>query len=152
MIKVKQLISLLMFAVLLFSYQSIYSQTTTSAVNGTVVDQNGNPLPGANVIAVHQPSGTQFGTTSRNDGKYNLVNLRTGGPYKVTVSFVGYTTQVEEGFNLELGQNLKINFKLPNQVIRRVPAFLLFPLYSVFRLLPSAPVVPAGWWPGRVRR
>lgn len=118
MSRVKQLISLFLFLVALFSYQSIFAQTTTAAVNGTVVDQNGNALPGANIIAVHEPSGTQYGTTSRLDGKYNLVNLRVGGPYKVTVSFVGYSTQVEQGFNLELGQNLKINFTLPEQAVQ----------------------------------
>ncbi len=116
--KVKQFISFFLFVVVMFSSQLMYSQTTTASINGTVVDQNGSPLPGANVIAVHQPTGTQFGTTSRLDGKYNLVNLRVGGPYKVTVSFVGYTTQVEDGINLELGQNQKINFKLPEQAVQ----------------------------------
>jgi len=95
----------------------MYSQTTAS-INGIVVDQIGNALPGANVIAIHQPTGTQFGTTTRIDGKYNLVGLRVGGPYKVTVSFVGYTTQVEEGFFLALSQNLKIDFKLPEQAVQ----------------------------------
>ena len=118
MSKVKQLISLFLFLVALFSYQSIFAQTTSASINGTVVDQNGSALPGANIIAVNIPSGTQYGTTSRNDGKYNLVGLRTGGPYKVTVSFVGYTTQVEEGFSLALGQNLMINFKLPEQAVQ----------------------------------
>lgn len=115
--KVKQLISFFLFVVVLFSSQLMYSQTT-AAINGTVVDQNGSPLPSATIIAVHLPSGTQFGTTARMDGKYNLVSLRVGGPYRVTVSMIGYTTQVEEGFNLELGQNLQINFKLPEQAVQ----------------------------------
>ena len=115
--KVKQLISFFLFTVFLFSSQLMYSQTTAS-INGTVVDQIGNALPGANVIAVHQPTGTQFGTTTRTDGKYNLVGLRVGGPYKVTVSFVGYTPQVEEGFYLALSQNLKMDFKLPEQAVQ----------------------------------
>ena len=117
--KVKQLLSLLMAMVLMFSYQSIFAQaSTTAAINGLVVDQNGNPLPGANIIAVHEPSGTQYGSTSRSDGRYNLVGLRTGGPYKVTVSYVGYTSQVEEGFSLALSQNLRIDFKLPEQAVQ----------------------------------
>jgi outer membrane receptor protein involved in Fe transport len=115
--KVKQLFSFFLFAVVLFSFQSISAQTT-AAINGTVVDQNGSPLPGANIIAVHQPSGTQYGTTSRTDGKYNLVSLRVGGPYIVTVSFVGYTKQVEEDINLSLSQNLKLDFKLPEQAVQ----------------------------------
>lgn len=115
--KVKQLISFFLFAVILFSSQLMYSQVTTSAINGAVVDQIGNALPGANVIVVHVSSGTQYGTSTRPDGKYNLLGLRVGGPYKVTVSMVGYTTQVEEGLTLGLGQNLKIDFKLPETTI-----------------------------------
>ncbi len=117
MSKLKQLFSLILFAVILFGSQISYSQTTAS-INGTVVDQNGNALPGANVVAVHVPSGTQYGTTSRIDGRYNVIGMRVGGPYKVTVSFVGYTTQVEEGFSLQLSQNLKIDFKLPEQAVQ----------------------------------
>ncbi len=115
--KVKQLISFFLFTVILFSSQLMYSQVTTSAINGTVVDQNGNALPGANVIVVHISSGTQYGTSTRPDGKFNLLGLRVGGPYKVTVSMVGYTPQVEEGLTLGLGQNLKIDFKLPETTI-----------------------------------
>lgn len=118
MSKVKQLISLFLVTVIMLSYQTLNAQVTTSSINGTVVDQNGAALVGASVIAVHVPSGTQYGTTARNDGKYNLFGLRVGGPYKLTVSFIGYNTQVEEGFNLELGQNLKINFKLPEQAVQ----------------------------------
>ncbi|MDP3582431.1 MAG: TonB-dependent receptor, partial [Ignavibacteria bacterium] len=116
MSKVKQLF--IFFAlVIMFSFQTMFAQTTTASINGTVVDQNGGALPGANVIVVHVPSGTQYGTNTRDDGRYNVLGLRVGGPYKVTVSIVGYTPQVEEGFDLALGQNLKINFKLPEQAV-----------------------------------
>jgi len=115
--KVKQLISFFLFAVVLFSSQLMYAQVTTASMNGTVVDQNGNALPGANVVVVHVPSGTQYGTSTRSDGKFNLLGLRVGGPYKATVSMVGYTAQVEEGFTLSLGQNFKMDFKLPETTI-----------------------------------
>ncbi len=116
MIKTKQLISFFVVAVILFSTQIMFAQTTAS-LNGVVTDQNGNPLPGANIIAVHQPSGTQYGTSSREDGRYNLTGLRVGGPYRVTVSYVGYTSQTEEGFNLALSQDLRVDFKLPEQAV-----------------------------------
>jgi len=115
--KVKRLISFFLFTIILFSSQLMYSQVTTASVNGIVIDQNGGALPGANVIVVHVPSGTQYGTSTRPDGRYNLLGLRVGGPYKATVSMVGYTSQVEEGFSLSLGQNLKIDFTLPETTI-----------------------------------
>jgi hypothetical protein len=118
MTKVKQMLSFIVAAVLMFSYQSIMAQATTASINGLVFDQNGNALPGANVVAVHQPSGTVYGSTAREDGRYNLVGLRVGGPYKITVSMVGFTQQVEEGISLALGQNLRIDFKLPEEAVQ----------------------------------
>jgi len=109
---------MLLFVTLTFMQSNIIAQgVTTAAMNGMVVDANADPLPGANIIAVHIPSGTQYGTTSRVDGKYNLNGLRTGGPYKVTVSFVGYTPQVFDGAMLQLGQNLKADFTLYDEAV-----------------------------------
>jgi hypothetical protein len=80
----------------LFPATSVFAQGVTSAaMNGIVTDQKGEPLVGATVVAVHDPSGTKFGTTTRDDGKYNLVGLRVGGPYTVTCSYVGYQKQEE---------------------------------------------------------
>ena len=86
-------------------------------MNGTVMDSKGDPLPGANILAVHTPSGTQYGTTTRIDGKYNLISLRTGGPYKITVSFVGYRPEVYEGQMLQLAQNLRLDFTLYEEAV-----------------------------------
>ncbi len=109
MSKIKQLISFFLFLVVMFSSQAIYSQTTSS-IGGLIVDQDGNALPGANIIAVHVPSGTQYGTTSRIDGRYNILGMRVGGPYKITVSFVGFETQAKEDIFLSLGVSSDLDF------------------------------------------
>lgn len=119
MIKSKPFIrTFIFFIVLLLSSNPLFAQgTTKAAINGVVLDQNNNPLPGANVVAVHQPSGTQYGVTTRDNGKFNLLGLRTGGPYKVTVSYVGYTTQEKEDIYLQLGQDLEVDFILPETTV-----------------------------------
>ena len=90
----------------------VQAQGTRASISGTVVDEEGEPLPGANIIAVHEPSGTQYGASSQSNGRYNLRGLRVGGPYTVTASFVGYRQQEETDLNLQLGQDLTIDFEM----------------------------------------
>jgi hypothetical protein len=91
---------------------------TTSAFNGTVLDNKGESIPGVNIVAVHEPSGTQYGTTTRIDGKYNITGLRVGGPYKITASFVGFNNQIIENVFVELGQNLRLDFNLTESTVQ----------------------------------
>ncbi|GMU87294.1 MAG: cell envelope biogenesis protein OmpA [Ignavibacteriales bacterium] len=91
---------------------------TTASISGVITDDKGETLPAANVIAVHVPSGTQYGISSRADGKYNIPGMRVGGPYKITFSFVGFVSQSVENIYLELGQNLAVNVKLSTQAVQ----------------------------------
>lgn len=97
----------------LFSILSFFafSQETTSEIQGTVTD-GGNGLANATITAIHVPTGTKYVTTSRKDGRYNLPNLRVGGPYEVVVSFVGYKEDKQDNITLLLGQAYKADFKL----------------------------------------
>ncbi|HVO73791.1 MAG TPA: carboxypeptidase regulatory-like domain-containing protein [Ignavibacteriaceae bacterium] len=90
---------------------------TTSAINGTIQDSNNEPLPGANIIVIHETSGTQYGTTSREDGKFNFPALRAGGPYSIKVSYIGYKPQESIIQELQLGQNLRIDFTLVPEAV-----------------------------------
>jgi len=92
-----------------------HAQETTSEIQGIVLDGK-QSIPGATVIAVHQPTGTKYGTTTRLDGRYNLPNLKIGGPYVVTVSFVGFKTETQSDITLLLGQTHKANFTLVEAV------------------------------------
>ncbi|AKA33719.1 TonB-dependent receptor [Flagellimonas lutaonensis] len=89
-----------------------FSQVTTSNIRGKVVDDQGAPLLGANVLAVHTPTGTQYGAITNEDGRFNLLNLRVGGPYEVTISFVGFKTQVEKDIFLSLGKTYNLDIML----------------------------------------
>ncbi|MFH1118644.1 MAG: TonB-dependent receptor [Bacteroidota bacterium] len=85
-------------------------QVTTSGMNGKITGTNGESLPGATVVAVHVPSGTQYGAITDIDGNFRLVNLRIGGPYTLTVSFVGYKSSSKTDIYLNLGQTQALNF------------------------------------------
>lgn len=85
---------------------------TTATIFGQVVDSKGVPLVAANVVARHEPSGSLYGASTRGDGRYNLIGLRVGGPYTITVSYLGYKTRTESNITLSLGQNLNLKFVL----------------------------------------
>ena len=104
---------LLLFVALLVLPFTVYSQgTTTGSIEGTITDTAGEGLPGANVIAVHIPTGTEYGTSTRVDGRYTLRNVRVGGPYEVRVTFIGFNSQIKEIARVELGERVTLNFEL----------------------------------------
>src|SRR3989339_1801765 len=110
------------FFLLFFSFAlsaNIFAQgVTTASLNGTVSEAEGNPLPGANVIVVHESSGTKYGVSTLTNGRFHLPNLKIGGPYSITVSYVGYTTQKQGDIFLSLGQNLRVDFTLQSEAVK----------------------------------
>ena len=83
---------------------------TTSAMTGVVQDSAGNPIAGAHVAAVHVPSGTQYSSTTLSNGRFTIPGMRVGGPYRVTVSMVGYRRVVQDNINLTLGVAADLQF------------------------------------------
>jgi len=88
---------------------SLMAQVTTSKINGVITDNTGEPMIGANIVALHTPTGTVSGTTVRLNGRYTLSNLRIGGPYTVTISFVGYKSKKVTNVFLTLGETTNID-------------------------------------------
>ena len=90
---------------------------TTSSLSGIVTDHSGNGLIGANVVAVHEPSGTRYGTATRDRGQYDIDNMRVGGPYTITVSYLGYKDETVHDVYLQLGQQLRLDFVLEEKTV-----------------------------------
>lgn len=91
---------------------------TTAAMNGLVASQDGSPLPDAVVLAVHLPSGTQYRAVVRPGGAYTLPNMRVGGPYRITATYIGYQPKSETDVFLSLGQNFRLDFSLVRQAVQ----------------------------------
>ncbi len=86
-----------------------FAQVTTSSLNGKVTDANGAPVPGAAVVAVHTPSGTQYYAVVNAEGRYAINGMRSGGPYKVEVSCLGYQTVTFTDVTLQLAEAYNLN-------------------------------------------
>jgi hypothetical protein len=108
---------ILTFSIVLLFGNLVFSQVTTSGMNGTVTSGQGERLPGATVIAVHQPSGTQYGTVTNNEGRFNLQGMRPGGPYQVEVSFVGYSKGTYTDIRLYLGESFVLDVALTESAV-----------------------------------
>ncbi|MBK7870413.1 MAG: TonB-dependent receptor [Saprospiraceae bacterium] len=86
-------------------------------MQGKVIDNNNEALIGANVLAVHQPSGTVYGAATDLEGNYRIPGMRVGGPYKVTVSYTGYGEVALENLFLRLGETSKQDFTLQESAL-----------------------------------
>ncbi len=93
-----------------------FSQVTTSNIKGLVLDEAGQPLLGANVLSVHLPTGTKDGASTNFDGRFNILNMRVGGPYVITISYLGYKDQTFEDVYLTLGKTFDLNVTMSPDV------------------------------------
>lgn len=99
------LLTLTFFALL----ATVSAQVTTSSLTGGVTGSSGESVAGATVKAVHEPSGTAYSVTTNESGRFNLANMRIGGPYRVEVTYVGQSPEVYEDIFLQLGQPYVLN-------------------------------------------
>jgi hypothetical protein len=97
----------------LISASALFSQgLTTAQIDGTVTDENGQPLAGVTVKAVHQPTGTVAGSFTNEKGRYTLPGLRIGGPYEITYSMVGLRKETINEIYLSINQDVSFDIKL----------------------------------------
>jgi hypothetical protein len=109
--KLLLLLSLLTGIAFLSINNALAQGVTTASINGIASDSKGT-IPGATVTVTHLPTGTVYSTITRADGRFNLPNLRVGGPYTFKVSFIGYKDFIQDNITLSIGQDQKIDAKL----------------------------------------
>ncbi len=99
-----------LMAMMLMIVSSAMAQVTTSSMSGkvTIGSAAGEEVIGATVQAVHEPSGTRYTAVTNVDGRFNIQGMRTGGPYSVTVSYIGFQTKTLKGITLELGETYNL--------------------------------------------
>ena len=101
----------LLLALLAFVVTSAMAQITTSGISGKI-SSNGETVIGATVTAIHQPSGTMYRAVTNIDGRYTIQGMRPGGPYKVSVSYIGYKDKVFNNVSLNLGESQNLSCSL----------------------------------------
>ena len=98
-------------AMLLTMSLTALAQVTTSSLAGKVTldDANGEEVIGATIQAIHEPSGTRYAAVTNTSGRFTIQGMRTGGPYSVTVSYIGFQPKTVKGVNLQLGETYNLS-------------------------------------------
>ena len=80
-------------------------------IQGIVTDASGAGVANAKIAAVQSETGQLLQTVTGNDGSYVLANLPVG-PYRLEVSAPSFSTYVQSGIILQVGDDVEINVEL----------------------------------------
>ena len=112
----RKLLLILCLILVGWGYSDVYAQgTTSSRMNGQVLNEAGEAVSGATILAVHTPTGSRYGAISNDDGYYRIPNMQVGGPYTVTTKFLGFGDNIQQGIFLTLGQAFRLDINLSEQ-------------------------------------
>lgn len=102
---------LFLVALMLTFSLTLMAQITTSSMAGKVTldTANGEEVIGATVVAVHEPSGTRYTAVTNTTGRFSINGMRTGGPYAVTISYIGFQPKTVKGITLQLAETYNLN-------------------------------------------
>lgn len=103
---------LFIIVILLIFVVELNAQVTTASIKGKVTDVNREPVIGANILAIHESSGTQYGAITNAEGRYTIQGMRSGGPYRVIVSFISMNSNETKGIILQLGEAFRHDVEL----------------------------------------
>lgn len=104
---------------LLISY-SVFSQST---ISGEVKNENAKPLSGATLVLQNGMSNFRKSTQSAQDGTFSFTGLQADQLFTLTISYIGYTTQVKDSIAvngdapLQLAISMQPSFALGESVV-----------------------------------
>jgi hypothetical protein len=104
----------------LFVPATVYAQVAGATLSGTVKDASGSTVPGASISIKNSATGITKEVTTDAAGFYTAPNLPPG-VYEVASSASGFSTQVQTGITLTVGQQQVLDFTLAvGQVTQKV--------------------------------
>ncbi|MFH0735217.1 MAG: TonB-dependent receptor [bacterium] len=86
---------------------------TSGKISGKVLDVDGSPLIGANIII----DGTSLGAAADYDGYYSIMNVRVG-TYTIRARYIGYQTKIIQKVKVNADQTTKLDIELSSSVLQ----------------------------------
>ena len=105
---------------LLASITSVWSQTTSTTILGTVQDSSGSVISGAKITLLNIRTGVKAETTSTSSGDYTfpLINI---GDYTVSAEISGFKSASRNGVLVQINEKVRVDFKMEvGQVNERI--------------------------------
>lgn len=117
----RRVIGRLLLALLIAAALSgLHAQITTARLNGTVTDSSGSVIPNATVTVLDEGTGYKQTVQSDAEGVYLFPDLPVG-TYQLTVAMNGFSSYVQNGITLAVGQSTTQDVKLRvGQIAQRV--------------------------------
>ena len=94
---------------------AIAQGTTTGGAAGTVTDEGGTAVEGAQVEVLNNSTGARVLSTTRANGLYSVSGLEVGGPYSVLVRRIGFQPARRDNITVSLGVTSRADFRLAAQ-------------------------------------
>ena len=121
-----------------FSAADLAAQGSEPArITGEVTDQDGAPLSGVQIVIVNQVTGFQSGSISQANGRFLVMGLRPGGPYRIEARMIGYGLEAFDNVTLTSGGTFEANFALGTEAIA-LDALEVFSTRAIERQTPVA--------------
>ena len=84
---------------------------TSSSIGGLVTDESGKPVAGASITATDTSTGTKYTSVTQGNGRFEIPNVKTGGPFQITASANGMS-KTKSGVFTTLMQTAEVNLQL----------------------------------------
>ena len=97
--------------VLFLDVPQALGQFLTGQIDGTVMDEQGNVIPGVEVTAVHVGTNSRYQALSSDLGRFIFPNVRLG-PVTVEASMSGFRTAIVTKVQVEVGQTSSLQITL----------------------------------------
>lgn len=93
-----------------------FSQVTSSEIKGNVLDKDNNTVPGAHITVLHTPTGRKQQTITNSQGHFFVPQLKPGGPYSISIQFIGFSEHKTDGIYLKLGETTIFDVVLEEEI------------------------------------
>ena len=89
----------------------VFGQGASGTITGTVSDETGAVMPGANVVIRNEETGVARELVTGEGGRFRAPDLAPG-PYSVTAAMTGFTTVARRGIVLTVGREAVVDIAL----------------------------------------